>query len=230
MDIDDVRERLAAAGYPARGPERLANDTGAQIRLDGAVVNVYDKGTVLVQGGDKDLVRDVKEVLGVGVPRQSVREGLGSSNRDVFVVYGHDIDARTQLEAMLRRWKLEPLILDQLPSEGATLIEKLEKYAREDVRFAVILATPDDEGFPRGKEDEKKFRARQNVVLEIGLLLAKLGRARVAILIKHQEQMERPSDLQGLIYLPFTDDVKEVTVLLAKEMAKQGLAIDVAKL
>jgi hypothetical protein len=32
------------------------------------------------------------------------------------------------------------------------------------------------------------------------------------------------------IYLPFTDDVKEVNVLLAKEMAKQGIAIDVSKL
>jgi predicted nucleotide-binding protein len=122
------------------------------------------------------------------------------------------------------------LILDQLPSEGATLIEKIEKYAREDVPFAVVLATPDDEGFPAGKADERKARARQNVVLELGLLLGKLGRARVAILLKNQERMERPSDLQGLIYLPFTDDVKEVGVLLAKEMTKQGLAIDVAKL
>ena len=46
--------------------------------------------------------------------------------RDVFVVYGHDENARTQLEAMLRRWNIEPLILDQLPSEGMTVIEKLE--------------------------------------------------------------------------------------------------------
>ncbi|WP_315548932.1 TIR domain-containing protein [Lautropia mirabilis] len=47
---------------------------------------------------------------------------------------------RTELEAMLRRWRLEPLILDQLPSEGQTIIEKLEKYTAE-VKFAVVLAT-----------------------------------------------------------------------------------------
>ena len=40
---------------------------------------------------------------------------------------------------MLRRWRLEPLILDQLPSEGQTIIEKLEKYTAE-VNFAVVLA------------------------------------------------------------------------------------------
>ncbi len=42
--------------------------------------------------------------------------------------------------------------------------------------------------------------------------------------------MERPSDLQGFIYLAFTDDVDEVKVTLAKEMAKQGIAIDVGRL
>jgi predicted nucleotide-binding protein len=130
---------------------------------------------------------------------------------------------------MLRRWDLDPLILDQLPSEGQTLIEKLEKYAREDVSFAVVLATPDDEGNVKGKPDEKRYRARQNVVLELGLLLAKLGRAKVAILLKNQEKMERPSDIQGLIYLPFTDDVAETKVQLAKEMEKQGLRIAMAK-
>jgi len=46
---------------------------------------------------------------------------------------------------MLRRWGLEPLILDQLPSKGQTIIEKLEEYTA-GVGFAVVLATPDDEG------------------------------------------------------------------------------------
>lgn len=60
--------------------------------------------------------------------------------------------------------------------------------------------------------------ARQNVVFELGLLLAKLGRSRVDILLEHPDQMERPSDVQGLIYLPVTDSVDETKVLLAKEM------------
>ena len=152
------------------------------------------------------------------------------AGRKVFVVYGHDGNARAQLEAMLRRWDVEPLILDQLPSEGQTVIEKLEKYAQHDVDFAVVLATPYDEGNAVGKADEKKNRARQNVVLELGLLLGKLGRPKVAILLRNQEKMERPSDIQGLIYLPFTDDVAETKVQLAKEMEKQGIAIAMAKL
>lgn len=145
------------------------------------------------------------------------------------MVYGHDSEAKVQLEAMLRRWDLEPLILDQLPSEGATIIEKLERYT-QDVKFAVVLATPDDIGYRADHEDELAYRARQNVVLELGMMLAKLGRQNVAILMKQQERMERPSDIQGLIYIPFKDSIADSALLLAKEMTAQGYNIDVSKL
>ena len=130
---------------------------------------------------------------------------------------------------MLRRWGLEPLILDQLPSEGQTIIEKLESYTSE-VNFAVVLATPDDQGHRADRPDERTYRARQNVVLELGMLLSKLGRKKVAILLKDQEHMERPSDIQGLIYIPFKDSLKDASLMLAKEMCAQGYQIDVAKL
>ncbi len=65
-----------------------------------------------------------------------------------------------------------------------------------------MLLTPDDEGHPRDRPGEKKFRARQNVVLELGMVLAKLGRRRVAVLVKGSD-LERPSDIDGLIYLQF---------------------------
>jgi predicted nucleotide-binding protein len=104
---------------------------------------------------------EVKEALGVDLGLVSATAGQPKPSRKVFVVYGHDTHAKTQLEAMLRRWDLDPFILDQLPSEGQTVIEKLEKYTQGDVSFAVVLATPDDEGNIVGKQDEKKLRARQ---------------------------------------------------------------------
>jgi predicted nucleotide-binding protein len=180
---------------------------------------------VLVQGQNQAQVRAALGLGGGGAPKKT------PVSRKVFVVYGHDATARTELEAMLRRWGLDPIILDQLPSEGGTLIEKLIKYMSDDeVRFAIVLATPDDEGYPRGKPDEKRYRARQNVVLELGILLNLLGRARVAILLKDQANMERPSDIQGLVYLPFTENVEDAKVNLAKEMQAQGIDIHVAKL
>jgi predicted nucleotide-binding protein len=131
---------------------------------------------------------------------------------------------------MLRRWDLEPIFMDQIPSEGQTIIEKLES-ATKDIGFAIILATADDEGHRKGHPDEKAFRVRQNVVLELGMLLVLLGRKGVAILLQQIANMERPSDIQGLLYIPFKDDIeKDAGLLLAKEMAAQGFAIDIKRL
>ena len=228
MNLDDVKRLLSEARLKVVAEERLGNDTGTQLRLDNkAIVNVFDNGNVNVQGKNQHAVKAALAAGAAGVAEPAAKYAV---KRKVFVVYGHDQTCRDQLEAMLRRWGLEPLILDQLPTEGQTVIEKLEG-AIADADFGVVLATPDDEGHRVGRPDEKAYRARQNVVLELGMLLSQLGRQNVAILLKSQEGMERPSDIQGLIYVPFKDDVaKEAGVILAKTMVARGYRIDVAKL
>lgn len=223
MKFDEVKKILQSNHLTILDEKRLGNDTGYQIRLaTGQIVNVFDKGTYFVQGKDSASVQQILDkAAGVCIHPVPV-------HRKVFVVYGHDQNARNELEAMLRRWDIEPLILDQLPSAGMTIIEKLEHY-RSEVNFAVVLATPDDEGHRFGRQDEKASRARQNVVLELGMMLAILGRSRVAILLKDQEKMERPSDIQGLIYIPYKDQINEAALALAKEMNAQGLCINLGK-
>lgn len=228
MDLSEARTLLETAGFGVKSEGRLANDTGIQLRLkNGGIVNVFDTGNFNVQGKNKIEVEAALRGPSVVVAEPKSKYSI---KRKVFVVYGHDQTSRTQLEAMLRRWGLEPLILDQLPTEGQTVIEKLEA-AISECDFGVVLATPDDEGHRANHPDEKAHRARQNVVLELGMLLAKLGRQNVAILLRTQENMERPSDIQGLIYIAFKDDIaKEAGVTLAKTMAARGYQIDVKKL
>lgn len=231
MNKDQVIAMLSARGFVLNGEKPI--QYGVQLRFNnGSLVSVFDSGAITPQGKDVELV---KQLLGLdpakngGAP-QSFLPAKAQINNKVFVVYGHDDQARARLDAMLRRWGLEPLILDQLPSEGQTIIEKLEKYTGE-AKFGVVLATPDDEGFRRNHPDEKALRARQNVVLELGMLLSTLGRSNVAILLHQQENMERPSDIQGLIYIPFKDNLeKDAGLLLAKEMVAAGYQIDVAKI
>ncbi len=228
MTKEQVLEILTGKGFVL--DEEKIIQYGVQLRFtNGSLVSIFDKGTVTPQGKDADLV---KELLGLmpGKPMSVSSPAKAPVNNKVFVVYGHDEQARTRLDAMLRRWGLDPLILDQLPSEGQTIIEKLEKYTGE-AKFGVVLATPDDEGYRRNHPDEKALRARQNVVLELGMLLSTLGRSKVAILLQQQENMERPSDIQGLIYIPFKDNLeKDAGLLLAKEMTAAGYQIDVAKI
>lgn len=226
--IDALKALIQAAGQQGTWSE---NNGCHQFRSqrDGVLSYWPGTNTVNVQGkspGKEELEAIVEGGAGAA-PAAVPAEG---PSKKIFVVYGHDKAARTQLDSMLRRWGLDPVILDELPSKGQTIIEKLEDYT-EDVGFGVVLATPDDLGYPKDHEDQKAYRARQNVVMELGMLLVKLGRPRVAILLGSQVDMERPSDIQGLIYIPFKSDLqKEAGPLLAKEMAEQGYVIDVKKL
>lgn len=229
MTREDVINLLQTNGFEVKSVDRMGNDKGWQVRCtEGEIVGVYDSGKLVAQGKNQE---KMNALLGQPIPsasKTSVVNRTSSSPRDVFVVYGHDGPARTELEAMLRRWGLNPLILDQLTSGGQTIIEKLESSAAQ-ANFAVVLATPDDEGHRANHGEEKAFRARQNVVLELGMMLTKLGRDRVAILMKQQENMERPSDIQGLIYIPFKDEVKEAALQLAKEIHAKGIEIDLKR-
>ena len=124
---------------------------------------------------------------------------------------------------MLLRMNLKPVILSNMAPEGKTIIEAL--MANANVKYAVILLTPDDEGHRANHPDEKKSRARQNVVLELGMFLTALGRERVAIL--HKGNLELPSDINGLIYIPFQNSVQEAKNKLASSLQKAGFYIDI---
>lgn len=221
MDLGSVKERISASQLKIIEETRNGNDKATVLKLaNGGIVNCWDTGKVTVQGKE---IQEIEKII------SNQNNNTMALNKKVFVVYGHDLNARTQLEAMLRRWDLEPIIIDQQLSSGNTIIEKLEAYTKE-VGFGIVLATPDDICYPKGKETEKKFRVRQNVVLELGMLLSLVGRSRVAILLSQSENMERPSDIDGLIYIPFKENVEEAKLSLAKEMNNNGYTIGVDKL
>ena len=220
LSLEQVKTLLKKSNQAIVQEKRTGNNLGTVLKLaNGCIVNCWDKGTVSFQG------KNVEQIMSI----LSETPALPMQNRKVFVVYGHDNNARTQLEAMLRRWDLEPLILDQLISSGQTIIEKLEEYTQQ-VNFGIVLATPDDMGYPKNDETKKQYRVRQNVVLELGMLLARVGRETVAILLSQSEEMEKPSDIDGLIYIPFKGNVEETKVSLAKEMNRNGYTLDISKL
>lgn len=66
-------------------------------------------------------------------------------------------------------------------------------------------------------------RARQNVIFEFGYFIGKLGRGKVAALC--EEKIERPSDIDGLLYTPL-DELGEWKKKLAREINATGIEID----
>jgi predicted nucleotide-binding protein len=210
-------------------------NNGLQFTLpEGTKINLFPStGKVLVQGKDSAEKKRAEQLL-QSVPIVSSAQGVATPQsllllpaEKIFIVYGHDTEAREQLELLLRRLKLEPVILANLVAEGQTIIEMLEKY-RANVKYACVLLTPDDEGHKRDCPTEKKFRARQNVVLELGMFLSTLGRKRVAIL--HKGDVELPSDIHGLVYIPFNKHVSEVKQRLAAELQEAGFHINIKDL
>jgi predicted nucleotide-binding protein len=149
----------------------------------------------------------------------------------IFVVHGHDKVSVEQLELALRRLGLEPFILMNSTGEGKTIIEALENKIGRDFTsdFGIVLFTPDDMGYAKQDGPEKvEPRARQNVVLETGMLLASLTRERMAILVKGH--IELPSDLQGIIQFHFNEHVREVVAKLANRLKEAGIKIDPHKI
>ncbi|MGH2500967.1 MAG: TIR domain-containing protein [Ktedonobacterales bacterium] len=142
-------------------------------------------------------------------------------SRDVFVVHGHDEAAREATARFIAQLGLHPIILHEQANQGLTIIEKFEKHAQ--VAFAVVLLTPDDTGGSSNEQDALKPRARQNVILELGYFLGRLGRDHVCALYKGG--VELPSDMSGVLYVPM-DDAGAWKSTLSREIKAAGLDIN----
>lgn len=153
---------------------------------------------------------------------KSVRPKPSLDNSNVFIVHGHGETEKLDVAGTIEKMGLSATILHEQPNQGRTIIEKFESKAAE-VGFAVILLTPDDVGYAKGKESEQKPRARQNVILELGYFAALLGRNRVAVLYKGN--VEIPGDYLGVVYTPM-DEAGSWKFALAKEMKTAGIDID----
>lgn len=152
-------------------------------------------------------------------------------NKKVFIVHGKDDKAKLELTRILEKdFKLDPIILHEKPDESKTIIEKFEKHS--DVGYVFILLTPDDVGMEKKlyrkiiSDPEKyrgyglNFRARQNVIFEMGYFVGKLGRDRVCCL--YTGDVELPSDIKGILYKPFNSSVRESYGDILKELKNAG--------
>lgn len=123
------------------------------------------------------------------------QKALKMNDIKVFIVHGHNDTIKLNVARTLEKLGLEPIILHEQANAGKTIIEKFETHS--NVEFAIILLTADDEGKSK-KETISKYRARQNVILEMGYFIGKLGRDRICVL--YEDGVEYPSDLYGLVY------------------------------
>lgn len=167
-----------------------------------------------------ELLKSDIEVLPKSVPFDN--SPLNTTH--IFIVHGHNTAIQQSVARTIEKLGLTPIILHEQPNAGKTVIEKFESHS--NVGFAIILLTDDDEGKAKTELDLKK-RARQNVVLELGYFIGKLGRSKVLPL--YSETVELPSDIHGLLYIPL-DRAENWKFSIVKELKEAGYSVDANRL
>ena len=221
----ELKDRLVALSLDGEWEEQPNGVLKFKCRDRASVLWSQTKGTIWFDGPSPQMNKlssKVTAILSDGAVVAHI-----DSDSQIFIVHGRDHDARDQLELVLRRLGLAPYILQVTGGGGDTLIEALEKMIGKSAKsaFGIVLATPDDMGYLKSeKPEEAKPRARQNVILEMGMLLASLTRKRCAIL--QRGFVDLPSNMGGVITIPFNDHVREAVPKLVQRLQEAGFKLD----
>jgi predicted nucleotide-binding protein len=127
-----------------------------------------------------------------------------------FLVHGHDSLALSEMEAFLAAVGVNTFVLSRVGGAAQSLLQRFLKSAA-DARFAVVILSSDDIGASRIQYDSEgvaeralQFRARQNVILELGFFYGLLGWENVFVLYRPPDKVfpnfERPSDIEGAVF------------------------------
>lgn len=148
------------------------------------------------------------------------------TDRPIFVVHGH---ARAILHETVRVLERgtgrEVIVLHEQANAGRTILEKFEEHAAH-AAYAVVLLTGDDVGGIRAGAS-MNLRGRQNVIFELGFFFGKLGRSRVAVLL--EENVEKPSDIDGLTYINL-DQAGAWKTALARELQAANIPVNYSRI
>ena len=189
--------------------------------------NVTDESWSEGQSIMLNLLKTMEEDLTLDANKTIKKDRTRLSNK-IFIVHGHDEEIKQAVARTVEKISLVPIILHERPNKGRTIIEKFEDYT--DVNFAIVLLSPDDIAYPKNKSSEdKKFRARQNVIFELGFFVGKLGREHVFILYREGHNFEFPSDYSGICYTPY-DSKGQWRFDLVGELNSCGYNVDANKL
>ncbi len=159
----------------------------------------------------REIVERVNSLLGIATAASVPRP---------FIVHGHNDKLKLELKNYIQNilHLPEPVILHEQPNLGRTIIEKFEDYAAASALVFVLL-TPDDVAADAKEADDKKRRARQNVIFEMGYFLGVLGRESGRVVLLHRGPLELPSDLAGVAYIDISNGIEAAGENIRREIA-----------
>ncbi|MCU7804984.1 MAG: nucleotide-binding protein [Candidatus Thiodiazotropha sp. (ex Lucinoma borealis)] len=141
----------------------------------------------------ESLVRDIEQIFEVRA-NSELAAPVSSAPARVFISHGRANDWNEVQSFIEKDLDIPTLELAQEPNRGRTVLQKLEEES-SNCSYAVIVMTGDDE------DTEGNPRARENVMHEIGYFQCRYGLSAVCLL--HEEGTSIPSNIHGLVYIPF---------------------------
>ena len=179
----------------------------------------------------KNIVLTMKKELALDSDMNSaiIPASAKKETRDIFIVHGHDEAMKLDVARTIEKLGYNSVILHEQPDKGRNVLVKLIEES-DNCGFAIVLLSPDDYGYPVNADDSnRKTRARQNVVLELGYFMGKLRPDRVVVLYKDASDFEIPSDFVGTLYKKY-DESGSWKLEVARELKAAGFSVDANKL
>ena len=202
-DIEYVKEAPEEFAYYLSEIEQIIN-TEHFIRSNHyreSINNIYaHMNNLSTWKSDEDRLLHTRIKKGIA---NLVRQIL-DENKKIFIVHGRNIAMRDKVTSLLGRLKLDYSVLEAESNKGETVIEKFMRNA-ESCRYAVVLFSADDIGGLNREDSQMRPRVRQNVILELGYFLGKVGRHSLMVLHEAGKDIEKPSDFNGIVYEPFDE-------------------------
>lgn len=162
----------------------------------------------------------VNEALGKLEAGEAVESRPMAETRQVqppkaFIAHGGASRARAKLEDFLLALGVEPLIVEERPSEGRSVNDNVGHYFNQS-DCAIILATKGDIDSNTGE-----FIPRGNILIEVGMSLQRLPNKTIYLL---EKGAKFPSDISEKVWERFTHgNMEKAFIKVAKELKAFGL-------
>jgi len=185
---------------------------------DSAFVNAWNSGKQEFVGVLNSIKTEVELYSNIDPSENCISDKLKSDK--IFIVHGKNDAMKLAVARVITQLNLNPIILHEQPNKGRTIIEKFERLSA-NISFAIVLLSADD------LMSDGKHRARQNVILELGYFIAKLGRENViALYDTSSNEIEIPSDITGVLYEPYDKPDGAWQFELVQELQAAGFPVD----
>ena len=174
------------------------------IHQDDYIANLTSHETAL-----KSIIQKY-EILGI-----EEKPAVIAERPKVFIAHGGESPSLNKLREFLEALGVEPLVVEEQPSEGRSVGENVDWYARQ-ADCAIILATKGDIDGKTGR-----FIPRGNVLIEIGKS-QELFKDRIVYLL--QAGTKFPTNISEKVWGRFTTQrMDDAFIKIARELKKFGI-------